>query len=790
MPPWSQWIVVKRDGSARFPIWTLQKRIMTTFDGTPTEKETSIGQRVLEAVVNKIDSPIESRSIDSLIAETANPQMVSDPIYGVVAARIELSSIYKETESTFSAAMGRASSLLSGDFMDLVNRHACELDDMIQDHRDTFFSFLALRSLRRTYLLKGGGRIFERPQFLFLRVAVALHGSDLDAVYDTYSLLSQFRFMFASPTYFNAGTKSNQLSSCFLLPARREDDIFQTLSATADISRGGGGIGMGIQSIPAKGFETCVSPESTRFLTSTSFDRSVTKGIERRGIVPVLKMFDSAVDVIDQGMNKRPSAIAAYIEPWHAEIFSFVRMRRNKGTDSDRTNRLFYGLWVNDLFMQRVEADQEWTLFCPSDVPSLVELFEEDFNLAYERYEAENLGKATVRARDLWSEIVESLIETGGPYILFKDSINTKSNQSHNGTITHGNLCTEIVQYSNRLETAVCTLASVVLPTYVRADNSFDYAALEDVVRQIVFSLNRLIQKSSYPDGSTEYSAKQHRAIGIGVQGLADALVMMGLPFDSDEALEFNAHLAECIYFAALDESCNMTRVYGAYPQFPGSPTADGILQFDFWDGVMFSGRYDWSKLREKVVKGLCNSLVTAFMPTAGTTTITGCSESTEPFPGLIYTRRVLAGQFPVINRLLVRKLQKLDLWSDAMRDTIISNDGSIQDIEAIPFEIRRLFKTVWEVDPVDLVRAAAARGPFVCQSQSMSLYFAAPTVSQVSSVLFQGWKAGLKTGVYYLRTKAATKPLPITLPVGMWNRPAGIADGRDDIATCTVCSA
>ncbi|RXW18830.1 hypothetical protein EST38_g7035 [Candolleomyces aberdarensis] len=612
--------------------------------------------------------------------------------------------------------MLEAEGLLSEEFVDMVERNSDALDAMIVESRDNVFNYTALKALQNNYLLHSESSVLERPQHMFLRAALNVHGTDMDAVKECYNNLSLLKFTFASLTLFNSGSRSAQLSSCFLLPAEEplEDFIGNTLPKIIKISRNGGGIGLGLHYIPAKGTKI--------------------QGVKRSGLIPVLKMLDAAMGLIERTGTNLPSALAVYLEPWHADVFDFVRLKTVKGSDANQALRLFYALWINDLFMERVENDEDWTLFCPSEVAQLVTLHGAAFQTAYELFEQQGLGKKTVRARDLWKEIVRSQIECGGPSILFKDAINRTNNDRHQGTITHSSPCTELIQYSSREETAVCTMASVVLPTFVKSDRTFDYPALESVVRHVVFSLNRALHRTRYPVYSSDRAASSNRAIGIGIQGLADAFALMAMPFDSDGAFDTNRRIAETIYYSAIDESCNLTKTFGVYPAFKHSPADEGWLQYDYWNTLPEEGRYDWASLRRKVSTGMCNSHVTAYMPTSGTSQFTQCTESFEPFPSLIYTPRDASGRVTTINKLLISYLCDVGMWNDATRDQILAEGGSIQNVNGLSDELKAIFKTSWEINPDVMVQMASDRAPFVCQSQSLSFHFSEPTMTIVVS--------------------------------------------------------
>ncbi|KAJ3548215.1 hypothetical protein NMY22_g1345 [Coprinellus aureogranulatus] len=773
--------VIKRDGTMEAferdkvsPISTSEPEMhmLIVVDQRKTFEEREIyATRILNLAVSKMKTPVETRDIEDIVAETANELDYVDIVYGGVAASVALASVYKETEDSFSSAMKRFSNLWNDNFDQVVKLNQKELDEMIDPARDIFITYTALRTILRTYAVREGSTLCERPQYVFLRTAVQIHGSDLVSVKACYDDLSLFRASHGSPALFNSGFKKPQLSSCFLLPAEdNPDDIMESLAQVSRICRSGGGIGLGFQSLPAKG--------------------SIVNGVERSGIEPILKLFDAGVDVIDQSVKKRPSAMCIYVEPWHADVFSILRQKKIRGAAEDGARKLFYALWVPDLFMERVEEDGEWTLFCPTDVPTLPHLFDQEFEESYISAESAGLGRRKIRARALWQAIIECQIESGGPSILFKDSINRKSNESHLGTITQGNLCTEIVQYADGDETAVCTLGSIILPSFVNSNKTFDFKTMEETVRRLVLSLNRVISVSWYPTSSAKASAKGHRAIGIGVQGLADAFALMNVAFDSAEAAKLNIEIAETIQYAAYDASSDLIKEFGIYSSFEDSPLSNGWLQSDRWNSPVFSGRYDWHSLREKLKKGAANSL-SASNPSPGTVhhACPGSSQSfsaywSNGFSDWVSGRKTFATKSLLME---VRSIVSSIVHREVSNDDAYFSQGSIQKIEAIPAEIKTVFKTVWDIDQDVLVQMAAARGPFIDQSQSLSLYFDKPVVSEVSKRVFLGWKMGLKTGLYYLRTKPAAIPLPVTLPVEYWGGYTGTGARADPI--CVSCS-
>jgi len=587
----------------------------------------------------------------------------------------------------------------------------------------------------------------ERPQHLFMRVAVGVHGNDIDAAIETYNLMSERWFIHATPTLFNAGTPKPQLSSCFLLSMTEDsiNGIFETLQRCALISQSAGGIGLSIHNVRATG----------SYIKGT--------GGTSNGIIPMLRVFNDAARYVDQGGGKRKGAFAVYLEPWHADIFEFLDLKKNHGKEELRARDLFYALWIADLFMERVKSDSDWSLFCPNECPGLFDVYGDKFEALYHQYEQEGRARKTVKARDLWTAILESQVETGTPYILYKDAANKKSNQQNLGTIRSSNLCTEIIEYTAPDEVAVCNLASLALPKYV-VNGQFDFDKLVEITRVVTRNLNKVTDINYYPIPEARNSNMRHRPIGLGVQGLADAFILCGMPFDSEEARQLNKDIFEAIYFAAVTESCDLAEQLGAYETFQGSPMSKGLFQFDLWD-VTPSGRWDWASLRERVKKhGLRNSLLVAPMPTASTSQILGNNECFEPYTSNLYTRRTLAGEHIVVNKHLMRDLVRLGLWDEEMREAIMAANGSIQGIEVIPQNIRDIYKTAYEISQKVIIDMSADRGAFICQSQSLNVFMEAPTFAKLSSMHFYAWQKGLKTGMYYLRSKAATDPIKFTL--------------------------
>lgn len=686
---------------------------------------------------------MSSAAFASLCAETAAFLASEHPDYSKLAAAVELDSLYQQTAGSM-MHVAKHCPQISSQYITLLDRHIAELEPEMCPYNDHLFDFFGLRTLITTYLLKDDvGNPLERPQELYMRVALAIHKDDINEVKKLYSALSQHLFTMASPTLFNAGTKVGQLCSCFLLPINEDSisGVYRTLSDTAEISKAGGGIGLSISNVRAKG----------SIIHST--------GGVSNGIVPMLKVFNESSRYVNQG-GRRPGSIAAYIEPWHADIFSFLECKRNGGNETMRTRDMFYALWIPDLFMERVRDDASWSLFCPSQVPRLDDVYGTEFNAMYVKAESMQLAKRTIRARELWDHILTVQMETGGPYMLFKDTCNRLSNQQNCGTIKCGNLCAEIVQYSDSQNTAVCNLASISLPRFVR-NGGFDHDRLADVVRLAVRALNRVIDVTRYPVATAYWSNRRMRPIGLGVQGLADMFLMLNMAFDSLLARAHNQVVFEVIYRAALEESCALARRDGTYQQYPHSPVEKGLLHFDLFK---HTPAFDYTDLRNKIATyGLRNSLLIALMPTASTSQILGNNECIEPYTSNIYSRSVLAGDFVIVNRHLVQRLETLGLWNSAIKNDIIRNDGSVQNIAQIPLEIKELFKTAWELKQKVLVDLAADRAPFVDQSQSLNIWMRNPQRSMLNGLHFYAWQRQLKTGLYYLRTTAATKPLQVT---------------------------
>ena len=713
---------------------------------------------VAKKVIEGIYDGVPTTELDNLAAETAASLATKHPDYAILASRIAVSNLHKNTIKSFSETMkklylyidksnGKKSPLIADDVWQVIEDNAEVLDSTIIYDRDFSFDYFGFKTLEKAYLLKVDGKIVERPQHMFMRVALGIHKADIESVIKTYHLLSERWFTHATPTLFNAGTPKAQMSSCFLLTMKEDsiDGIYDTLKQTAKISQSAGGIGLAIHDIRATG----------SYIGGTNGTSN--------GIVPMLRVFNDTARYVDQGGGKRKGAFAIYIEPWHADIFAFLDLRKNHGKEEMRARDLFYALWICDLYMKRVEADGEWSLFCPNEAPGLSDCHGEAFETLYTKYEAEGRARKTIKAQELWFAILDSQIETGTPYMLYKDAANSKSNQQNLGTIKSSNLCTEIIEYTSPDEVAVCNLASIALPRFV-INGSFDQQKLYEVTYQATLNLNKIIDNNYYPVEEAKNSNLRHRPIGLGVQGLADAFILLRLPFESDLAKILNKNIFETIYFAAMTASKDLSIKEGAYSSFQGSPLSKGIFQFDMWN-VQPSTRWDWDSLRKEVIEhGVRNSLLVAPMPTASTSQILGNNECFEPYTSNIYSRRVLSGEFIIVNKHLLKDLVSLGLWNNDMKNRIIAANGSIQKITEIPADLKELYKTVWEIKQRNLIDMAADRGAFICQSQSLNLFVDNPTTSKLTSMHFYGWKKGLKTGMYYLRSQAATQAVQFTI--------------------------
>jgi ribonucleoside-diphosphate reductase alpha subunit len=713
---------------------------------------------VAKKTIEGIYEGVPTTELDNLAAETAASLTITHPDYAILASRIAVSNLHKNTIKSFSATMrnlydytdtatGKKLPLIADDVMQIIEENADLLDSTIIYDRDFGFDYFGFKTLEKSYLFRINGKIAERPQHMYMRVAVGIHKNDIDSVIKTYHLMSERWFTHATPTLFNAGTPKPQMSSCFLLTMKDDsiEGIYDTLKQTAKISQSAGGIGLAIHNIRATG----------SYIGGTNGTSN--------GIIPMLRVFNDTARYVDQGGGKRKGAFAIYLEPWHADVFEFLELKKNHGKEEARARDLFYALWIPDLFMKRVEENGEWSLFCPNEAPGLPETWGDEFEALYNKYEQEGKARKTVRAQELWFKILDSQIETGTPYLLYKDAANRKSNQQNLGTIRSSNLCTEIIEYTSPEEVAVCNLASIALPRFVK-DGQFDHQQLYDVTYQVTKNLNAVIDQNYYPVEEARFSNTRHRPIGIGVQGLADAFIMLRLPFESDYAKMLNKNIFETIYFASMTASKDLAKKDGAYATYEGSPISKGIFQFDMW-GVTPTDRWDWASLKEEVKQyGVRNSLLIAPMPTASTSQILGNNECFEPYTSNIYTRRVLSGEFIIVNKHLLKDLVSLGLWTNAMKNKIIAANGSIQHIPEIPADIKELYKTVWEIKQRNLIDMAADRGAYICQSQSLNLFVDNPSTSKLTSMHFYAWKKGLKTGMYYLRSQAATQAVQFTV--------------------------
>jgi ribonucleoside-diphosphate reductase subunit M1 len=743
--------------------------------------------KVTQRVVEGIYAGVTTSQIDSLAAETCAYMSQSHPDFSTLAARIAVSNLQKNTHELFSDCIeslaaitdkaGRFASLVSEEVLSFTRTHKDRLNAATDASRDFNFDYFGFKTLEKAYLLRDPmtKRVIERPQQMFMRVSVGIHCGDIEAVIETYDLMSQKFFIHATPTLFNSGTPRPQMSSCFLLSMKADsiEGIYETLKQSALISKSAGGIGIAVSNIRA----------------AESYIRG-TNGFSN-GLVPMLRVFNDTARYVDQGGGKRKGSIAIYLEPWHADVFDFLDLKKNHGKEEQRARDLFYALWIPDLFMKRVMDNGDWTLFCPNEAPGLQEAYGKKFDDLYTKYENEGLGRRTIKAQTLWFKILDSQVETGTPYMLYKDACNEKSNQKNLGTINCSNLCTEIVEFTSPGEVAVCNLASVSLPAFV--DNpsvdgvkEFNHERLRSVVKVMTKNLNKVIDRNYYPVAEARSSNLKHRPIGIGIQGLADTFLLLRYAFESKEAMKLNTEIFETIYYAACEASMELAEKDGPYASFAGSPASEGKLQFDLWGVTPNSGRWDWDTLKTKIVKhGMRNSLLVAPMPTASTAQILGNCESFEPYTQNIYTRRVLSGEFVSLNRHLVKDLMERGLWCSELKNKLISHKGSVQKIEEIPSDLKELYKTVWEIKQRTLLDLAAARSPYIDQSQSLNIHMLDVTNSKLSSMHFYGWKLGLKTGQYYLRTKPAADAIQFTVdPV---QRPATTADEEE---TCLACSA
>jgi ribonucleoside-diphosphate reductase alpha subunit len=760
-----QMYIVKRDGrKEEVKFDNITKRIRALCDGLDAKfiDPVPITQKVIEGFFNGIST----QEIDTLAAETCAYMSQRHPDFSILAARIAISNVHKSTSESFwqtiracheyRDAQGRPAGLISDDVRGFVDAHAAQLDEAIDYNRDYDYDYFGFKTLEKSYLLRLKGKVSERPQHMLMRVACGIHSGDLAAAIDTYNLMSQRFFTHATPTLFNAGTAFPQMSSCFLLTCKEDsiEGIYDTLKRCALISKQAGGIGVAISNIRAKG----------------SYIRS-TNGYSN-GLVPMLRNFNETARYVDQGGGKRKGSFAMYLEPWHADVFDFLEMRKNHGKEEQRARDLFYGLWIPDLFMKRVKEDKEWTLFCPNEAfdeatgKGLMDVWGDEFERLYVHMEASGKGRKSVKAQQLWFRILESQMETGTPYMLYKDAANRKSNQQNLGTIHCSNLCTEIIEYTDSDEVAVCNLASIALSRFVQ-DDAFDFERLYTVSKVVTRNLNKVIDRNYYPIPEARKSNIRHRPVGIGVQGLADAFLMLKLPFESEQARRLNEDIFETIYFAACESSCELAQKDGRYETYAGSPASQGRLQFDLWNRTPKSGRWDWAGLKAKIAEhGMRNSLLIAPMPTASTAQILGNNESFEPYTQNLYVRRVLSGEFVQVNRHLLKDLIQRDLWTEDVRVQLIAHNGSVQHIDQIPADVKELYKTVWEIKQRAVLDMAADRGAYIDQSQSLNIHMVDATTAKLSSMHFHAWQIGLKTGMYYLRTKAAADAIKFTVEV------------------------
>jgi len=749
--------VVKRDGrkeAVKFD--KITARIVKMCYGLdPLVSPEEVAMKVIEGLFDGVTTT----QLDNLAAEVAAAKTINHPDYALLASRIAVSNLHKETKKTFSDVMsdmynyidpktGENASLIADDVHQIITANKDRLDSSIIYDRDFRYDYFGFKTLTRSYLMKLEGKIAERPQQMLMRVAVGIHKNDIDGAIKTYNLMSEGWFTHATPTLFNSGTPKPQMSSCFLLTMKSDsiEGIYDTLKSCAQISQSAGGIGLAIHNIRATG--------------------SYIKGTNgtSNGIVPMLRVFNDTARYVDQGGGKRKGSFAMYMEPWHADVFDFLDLKKNHGKEEQRARDLFFALWIPDLFMKRVKENGNWTLMCPHECPGLSDTHSAEFEVLYTKYETEGKGRKTIKAQDLWFKILESQIETGTPYMLYKDAANAKSNQQNLGTIKSSNLCTEIIEYTAPDEVAVCNLASLALPKYITEEGTFDHDKLFEVTYQATINLNKIIDGNFYPVEEARRSNMRHRPIGLGVQGLADAFIIMGLPFESDEARALNREIFETIYYASMTASKDLAKVDGPYETFEGSPISKGIFQFDMWD-VTPTSRWEWDVLREEVKEhGVRNSLLLAPMPTASTAQILGNNECFEPYTSNIYTRRVLSGEFIIVNKHLLKDLVKAGLWNKEMRQKIMAANGSIQNINDVPQKLKDLYKTAWEISQKAIIDLAADRGAYICQSQSLNIFMENANFGKLTSMHFYGWERGLKTGMYYLRTKAATDAIKFTI--------------------------
>ncbi|MNU43768.1 Ribonucleoside-diphosphate reductase 1 subunit alpha [compost metagenome] len=783
--------VIKRDGrkeAVKFDKITA-RIIKMCYGLDPLVSPEAVAMKVIEGIYDGVTTT----ALDNLAAEVAAAKTIDHPDYALLASRIAVSNLHKETKKLFSDVMedlykyvdpktGQRASLIADDVFEVIQNNKDLLDSSIIYDRDFRYDYFGFKTLTRSYLLKINGEIAERPQQMLMRVAVGIHKNDLQQAIKTYNLMSEGWFTHATPTLFNSGTPKPQMSSCFLLTMKEDsiEGIYETLKSCAQISQSAGGIGLALHDIRATG--------------------SYIKGTNgtSNGIVPMLRVFNDTARYVDQGGGKRKGSFAMYIEPWHADVFDFLDLKKNTGKEEMRARDLFYALWIPDLFMKRVEENGDWTLMCPHECPGLSDTYGAEFEALYTQYETEGKGRKTIKAQDLWFKVLESQIETGTPYMLYKDAANTKSNQQNLGVIKSSNLCTEIIEYTAPDEIAVCNLASLALPKYVTEDGTFDHDKLFEVTYQATVNLNRIIDGNFYPVEEARNSNLRHRPIGLGVQGLADAFIMMRFPFESEEAKALNREIFETIYYAAMTASKDLAIAEGPYETIAGSPVSKGIFQYDMW-GVTPTDRWEWDLLKEEVKKhGVRNSLLLAPMPTASTAQILGNNECFEPYTSNIYTRRVLSGEFIIVNKHLLKDLVKEGLWNKDMRQKLMASNGSVQNINEIPQYIKDLYKTAWEISQKAIIEQSADRGAYICQSQSLNIFMENANFGKLTSMHFYGWKKGLKTGMYYLRTKAATDAIKFTVDKAVTEQPeevtleeqqAAIACSLDNPDNCEMCS-
>ena len=784
--------VVKRDGKQEAVKFDkITARIVKMCYGLdPLVSPEAVAMKVIEGLFDGVSTT----ELDNLAAEIAAAKTIDHPDYALLASRIAVSNLHKETKKTFSEVMhdlfyyvdsktNESAALLADDVYQIIMDNKEALDSSIIYDRDFRYDYFGFKTLTRSYLMRLNGKIAERPQQMLMRVAVGIHKTDIPAAIKTYNLMSEGWFTHATPTLFNSGTPKPQMSSCFLLTMKEDSisGIYDTLKSCAQISQSAGGIGLSIHDIRATG--------------------SYIKGTNgaSNGIVPMLRVFNDTARYVDQGGGKRKGSFAIYIEPWHADVFDFLDLKKNHGKEEQRARDLFFALWIPDLFMKRVKENGEWTLMCPHECPGLSDTHSAAFEALYTKYEQEGKGRKTIKAQDLWFKILESQIETGTPYMLYKAAANAKSNQQNLGTIKSSNLCTEIIEYTAPDEVAVCNLASLALPKFITEEGTFDHDKLFEVTYQATLNLNRIIDNNFYPVEEARNSNMRHRPIGLGVQGLADAFIMLGFPFESEEARALNREVFETIYFASMTASKDLAKVEGPYQSIAGSPVSQGVFQFDMW-GVTPSNRWEWDLLKEEVKKhGVRNSLLLAPMPTASTAQILGNNECFEPYTSNIYTRRVLSGEFIIVNKHLLKDLVKAGLWDKDMRQKIMTANGSVQNIQKVPQRLKDLYKTAWEISQKAIIEQAADRGAYICQSQSLNIFMENANFGKLTSMHFYGWEKGLKTGMYYLRTKAATDAIKFTVDKTVSEEPiaaqivedqqAAIACSLDDPENCEMCS-